>query len=88
MLRKVGKKAQRNSERPNIVSTPDGNTTTDPETVAETFRKEWDKLYSNKTSPKTGGMAKIRQKGRVRIHTEETRGPTNTQRKNKELEKG
>ena len=56
LLRNVGKKAQRVTDRPNIVATADGNTTSDPKIVADTFQKEWNKLYSNATPEKEEGI--------------------------------
>ena len=76
----MGEKAQRNSERPNIVATPDGNTTTDPKKVAATFPEEWNKLYSNTTPEKAEGIwLKYVKKG-IRTHIEATRGQKHTEK--------
>lgn len=55
MLKLVGKKANRNTDRPHAVKNSLGETTTDPEQVANSFREEWNKLYSNTTAEKPPG---------------------------------
>jgi len=50
LLRKTGKKANRTSERPSMVNI-DGETTTDPEKVAEQFHDKWSNILGNRTQP-------------------------------------
>lgn len=51
LLKTVGKRATRTSERPHIVEI-DGEISTNPETVKKTFHEAWEKIFAKKSEPK------------------------------------
>lgn len=55
LLRKTGKKANRNSERPSMIQHKD-STTSDPKIVAEQFHQKWNNIFGNKTPQAEPGM--------------------------------